>query len=116
MQQYRQATGRATLTPVERIKGGKVYWAARGQIPIRLPGGGTGSRRKERAFPPDCRTEKQREAQCALWNEEYERLYRTRDKREAMSFAEAAILYLRKGHPLPYYLDEINEAIGELAC
>jgi hypothetical protein len=109
----RQATGRATLAPVERSKGGTTYWQARGQIPIRKGDGSVGSRRVERGFGDDCKTSRDREAQCAAWNAEYEE--RFRNPRQLLTVAKAFQTYVRH-HPLPYYAEEILEEIGESQC
>jgi integrase len=110
----REATGRATLAPVERTKGGKTYWQARGQIPVREGDGSVGSRRKERGFGPDCKTAGDRARQCAAWNAEYEE--RFRNPKRVITFARAYTNYLSKDYPLPYYGEEILEALGELSC
>ncbi len=109
----RQATGKATLAPVERRKGRTIYWQARGQVPIR-ENGGIGSRRIERGFGPDCKTAGDREKQCAAWNAEYEE--RFRNPKRIITFARAYTNYLSKQHALPYYGEEILEALGPLSC
>lgn len=110
----RQATGRATLAPVERRKGGKVYYQARGQIPIRLPNGEIGSRRVERGISSDCKTPREREAKCAEYNAEYEE--RFRNPKRIITFARAYTNYLNKHHPLPYYGEEILDELGSISC
>lgn len=109
----RHATGKATIAPVERRKGRTVYWQARGQVPIR-ENGEIGSRRIERGFGPDCKTAGDREKQCAAWNAEYEE--RFRNPKRIITFARAYTNYLSKQHPLPYYGEEIVEALGPLSC
>lgn len=114
MQERRQATGRATLEPRARHKGGKTFWCARGQIPIRLPGGKTGSRRVERGFGPDITTERQRQAKCAEWNLEYEE--RFRNPKQIITFAKAYSTYIRKKRPEPFYAKQIVEYLGLYQC
>jgi len=114
MRKGRQATGRATLTPVERVKGGKVYWAARGHIPVWEADGAVGSRRVERGFGVDARTETQRLAKCAAWNLEYEE--RFRNPKKLITFAKAYKTYLAKNHPAPWKGEEILLGIGEMQC
>ena len=103
----RQATGRATLAPRERTKGGKTYWVARGQIPIRRGDGKVDSRRVERGFGDDCKTAGDRARQCAAYNAEYEE--RFRNPKRIITFARAYTNYLSKDYPLPYYGEEILE-------
>lgn len=110
----RQATGRATLAPIARTKGGKTYWAARGSIPIRKADGSTGSRRVERGFGADCTTEGERQAQCARWNAEYED--RFRNPRKLITFAKAHMNYIAANHPLSVKAEAIVAEIGELQC
>lgn len=114
MRQGRQATGTATLAPVERTKGGKVYWNARGSVPVRDADGSVGSRRVERGFGPDIETEAQRITQCAIWNREYEE--RFRNPRRLITFARAYTTYIGKGHQVPYYAADFLPLLGELQC
>jgi len=110
----RQASGKATLHPVPRTKGGKTFWVARGVVPIRRSNGEVVSRPVERGFGPDVRTEGQRLAQCAKWNEEYEQLFR--EPWRSLTFARAYINYLGKGHPVPWKAEAILQHIGEVYC
>lgn len=110
----RQATGKATLHPVPRTKGGKTFWVARGVVPIRRSNGEIVSRPVERGFGPDIRTESQRLAQCTEWNREYEQLFK--EPWRALTFARAYINYIGKGHPVPWKAEAILEGIGELCC
>ena len=103
--QGRQATGRATLAPVARTKGGNTFWVARGQVPTRKPDGSIGSRRIERGFGQGVTTEKQRQAKCAEWNAEYEE--RFRNPRRLITFARAWDNYVD-------YLGEDNAPIYEV--
>jgi integrase len=110
----RQATGKATLAPVVRFKGGTLIWQARGSIPVRNPDGSIGSRRIERGFGPDITTKNQRQAKCAEWNHEYEE--RFRNPRQMITFARAFRTYVRKGHPVPMYARQIVEYLGLTQC
>lgn len=110
----RQATGKATLSPVARAKNGKTYWVARGYVPVRLGDGTVGSRRVERGFGPDLRSEGQRLAQCTEWNREYEE--RFRNPWQTITFARAFKNYLGKGHPLPWKAEPIVRYMGEMLC
>jgi integrase len=110
----RQATGKASLTPVQRTKGGKVYWIARGQVPVRNEDGTVGSRRVERGFGPDCTTEKQRLTKCAEWNREYEDQFL--NPRKFLTFARAYMNYISMGHPVPVHATTIVEELGHLQC
>ena len=110
----RQGTGRATLAPVSRAKAGKTYWVARGYIPIRLSDGAVGSRRVERGFGPDIRTEVQRASKCAEWNREYEE--RFRNPWQTITIARAFKNYLGKGHPIPWKAEPILRYMGEMLC
>lgn len=110
----RQGTGKATLAPVSRAKAGKTYWVARGYIPIRLSDGSVGSRRVERGFGPDIRTEVQRAAKCAEWNREYEE--RFRNPWQTITIARAFKNYLGKGHPIPWKAEPILRYMGEMLC
>jgi integrase len=114
MHMRRQATGRATIHPVERRKRGKTFWQARGQVPIRKADGSIGSRRVERGFGPECKTARDREKKCAEWNIEYEE--RFRNPRKLITFAKAYSNYISKKKPMPYYADEILEYIGTMQC
>lgn len=114
MHMRRQATGRATIKPVERRKAGQTYWAARGQVPLRKADGSIGSRRVERGFGPECKTARDREKKCAEWNLEYEE--RFRNPRKLITFAKAYSNYMAKKKPMPYYADEILEYIGTTQC
>jgi integrase len=109
----RQATGRATLAPVERTKGGKTYWVARGSIPVREPDGAVGSRRVERGFGDDGETNQARHACCAEWNREYED--RFRNPRKLITFARAYLNYIAS-HEKPLKAREILLELGELQC
>jgi hypothetical protein len=114
MHSGRQATGKATLHPVPRTKGGKTFWVARGVVPIRRSNGEIVSRPVERGFGPDIRTESQRLSQCAEWNREYELLFK--EPWRSLTFARAYINYIGKGHPVPWKAEAILEGIGELCC
>lgn len=110
----RQATGKATLAPVCRRKGGKTFWVARGSVPIREADGAVGSRRVERGFGPDITTDRKRHAQCEEWNREYEE--RFRNPKASLTFARAYTNYIGKGHPLPLKAAQLLEILGERAC
>lgn len=110
----RQASGRATLRPVARTKGGKTYWVARGVVPIKRGNGEIASRAVERGFGSGVTTESQRLAQCAEWNREYEQLFR--EPWRSITFARAFQNYIGLGHPLPWKARAILEGIGELYC
>jgi integrase len=111
---HRQATGKATLSPVARTKCGKTFWAARGTIPVRQADGSTGSRRVERGFGPDAQTASERHAKCAQWNQEYEE--RFRNPRKLITFARAYMNYIGTDHPVPLKADEILLELGEMQC
>jgi integrase len=110
----RQATGKATIAPVARRKGGKTFYCARGAIPIRKPNGDVGSRRIERGFGADITTEAKRREKCAEWNREYEE--RFRNPRQMITFARAYKNYIGKKHAVPMYAERILEAIGTMQC
>jgi hypothetical protein len=110
----RQGTGKATLEPRARRKGGKTIWVARGQVPVKRGDGTIGSRRVERGFGPDCTTARERAKRCAEWNREYEERFRS--PRKLITFARAYTNYIAKGNPLPYYAEEIVAYIGETMC
>jgi integrase len=110
----RQASGRATLAPVPRCKGGKTFYVARGSTPVREADGRLSSRRVERGFGPDCTTEAERHAQCARWNADYEE--RFRNPRKLITFAKAYSTYIKAGNPLPYYATKILIELGEMQC
>jgi len=110
----RQATGKATLTPVLRRKAGRSFWVARGQVPHREADGAVGSRRVERGFGPHIKTERQRIAQCEAWNREFEE--RFRNPRRTITFARAYMNYLGKKHPVPFYAPAILAKLGEMPC
>lgn len=114
MRRSRQATGRATLVPVLRSKGGKTFWVARGQAPLREADGSVGSRRLERGFGPHVKTDRQRRAQCDTWNREIEE--RFSNPKRSLTFARAYVNYLGKSHPVPAYADAILQHLGERAC
>lgn len=114
MRRSRQATGKASLTPVARRKGGRTIWVARGQVPYREADGSVGSRRVERGFGPDITTDRKRHAQCEEWNREYEGRF-TNPKR-LITFARAYTNYIGKAHPVPLKAREILEHLGERAC
>lgn len=110
----RQATGRATLAPEERTKHGKVYWVARGQIPIREADGTVRSRRIERSIDADCDTEAKRQKRCAELNLEAEE--RFKNPRKMLTFARAYTNYLGKGHEVPLKGEQILKLIGTEQC
>jgi hypothetical protein len=110
----RQASGRATLAPVTRTKGGKTFYVARGSIPVREADGRLSARRVERGFGPDCTTEAERQAQCARWNADYEE--RFRNPRKLITFAKAYSTYIKAGNPLPYYATKILVELGQMQC
>jgi hypothetical protein len=114
MRETRQATGIATIQPVERRKGNKTYWLGRGQVPVRSADGSIGSRRVERGFGPKCTTARDREKKCAEWNLEYEE--RFRNPRKLITFARAYTNYIAKNKAMPYYADDILEYIGTMQC
>ncbi len=114
MPERRQATGRATLEPKCRRKGGKTYWCARGSYPVKGPNGAVGSRRVERGFGDDITTERQRLAKCAEWNHEYEE--RFRNPKPVITFAKAYSTYIKKQHPEPFYAEQIVEYLGLMQC
>lgn len=104
---------RAKLKAVQRTdKQGRVYWCARGTVPIAQADGSITGERLQRRL--EGATAAERKAEVDRLNAQYEAAAAV--SRQPMTFSRALTNYLDLGHPVPIYGARLVEILGPRQC